>query len=119
MQLVMDADRLELSLEGLEYLWAFRLAPVSVPLAHVTRAEASLPPWTWKELRAPGTAIPGLIKAGTYYTSRGREFWYVVRSRWAKPLTIDLEGERFRRIVISIDDAEGWADRINAAVARQ
>ncbi|MCC6557143.1 MAG: hypothetical protein IT372_29675 [Polyangiaceae bacterium] len=114
MQLVMDADRLELSLEGLEHLWAFKLAPVSVPLAHITRAEAALPPSSWRDIRAPGTAVPGLIKAGTYYTPRGRELWYVVRSRVKEPLTIELTGERYRRIVISIEDARGWADRINA-----
>lgn len=116
MQLVMDADRLELSLEGLEHVWAFRLRPISVPLAHVTRAEASMPRTSWKELRAPGTAVPGLIKAGTYYTPRGREFWYVVRSRTRRPLTIELSGEPFQRLVIVIEDAQGWVERINAAV---
>jgi hypothetical protein len=121
MQLVLDADRLELSLEGWEHLWAFRLGHFSVPLAHVVRAEASRPPWTWKTIRAPGTAVPGLIKAGTYYTAEGREFWYVVRSPWKQPLTpltIELRGEPFERLVVSIDDARGWAERINAALAR-
>lgn len=119
MQLVLDADRLELSLEGIEHVLAFRIAPVSVHLAHVIRAEAALPPWTWKQLRAPGTAIPGVIKAGTYYTPRGKEFWYVVHSRWAQPLTVEIDGEPLARLVISIDDAEAWAARINAACARR
>lgn len=114
MQLVMDADRLELSLEGLERLWAFKLAPIAVPLAHIARAEAKLPSRTWRQIRAPGTAVPGLIKAGTYHTPGGREFWYVVRSRSKRPLTIELEGERYQRLVLSVDDAPGWAARLNA-----
>ena len=113
MQLVMDADRLELWLEGLEHLWAFKLAPISIPLAHVVRAEARLPPRTFR-LRAPGTGVPGLIQAGTYHTPQGREFWYVVRGRGKEPLSIELEGERYRRLVLSIEGADGWAARINA-----
>ena len=27
----------------------------------------------------PVTFIPGVIKAGTYLTNRGKEFWYVTR----------------------------------------
>ena len=113
MQLVMDADRLELWLEGLEHLWAFKLAPISIPLTHVVRAEAALPPRTWR-IRAPWTAVPGLIQAGTYYTPQGREFWYVARGHGKEPLSIELEGERYRRLVLSIGDARGWVERINA-----
>jgi len=118
MQLVMDADRLELTLEGWEHLLAFRIRPLSVPLAHVERAEASRPPFTWKSLRAPGTSVPGLLKAGTYYTDRGKEFWYVERRDGQQPLTLELRDEPFRRLVLSIADARGWADRINDAIRR-
>ncbi|WP_437598585.1 hypothetical protein WMF28_38175 [Sorangium sp. So ce590] len=114
MQLRMDGDRLTLTLEGVERLWAVKLAPIVVPREHVTRAEATLPPATWRQIRAPGTALPGLIKAGTYYTDRGKEFWYTVRRRKHNPLTIELEGESYRRLVLTIDDSTGWIARINA-----
>ncbi|WP_437327689.1 hypothetical protein [Sorangium sp. So ce381] len=114
MQLRIEGDRLTLTLEGAERLWAVRLRPIVVPREHVARAEAALPPSTWKEIRAPGTALPGVIKAGTYFTAHGKEFWYWVRSRKEHPLTIELEGEWYRRLVLTIDDAAGWAERINA-----
>lgn len=116
MQLVIEASRLTLTLEGTERLWAFKLGPISVPREHVVRAEVALPPSTWKELRAPGTMLPGVIKAGTYYTGRGKEFWYAVRSRKDNPLTIELQEESYRRLVLTIDDAANWAERINAWV---
>jgi hypothetical protein len=116
MQLALEADRFVLTLEGGERVWAVKLGPLSIPKAHVVRAEAALPPITWKELRAPGTFLPGVIKAGTYYTARGKEFWYVVRSRKNSPLTIELQDETYRRIVLTIDDAASWAERINAWV---
>jgi hypothetical protein len=114
MHLSLDSDRLTLTLEGAERLWAVKLGPLSIPKEHVARAEAALPPITWKELRAPGTFLPGVIKAGTYYTARGKEFWYAVRSRKNNPLTIELQDESYRRLVLTIDDAANWAERINA-----
>ncbi|WP_437733820.1 hypothetical protein [Sorangium sp. So ce1335] len=114
MQLRIDGDRLTLTLQGAERLWALKLSPIVVPREHVTRAEAALPPATWRAIRAPGTALPGLIKAGTYYTDRGKEFWYTVRSRKDNPLTIELAGESYRRLVLTLDDSAGWAERISA-----
>jgi len=116
MQLELTENRLILILEGQERLWAFKLGPIVVPRAHVARAEAALPPSTWKELRAPGTMLPGVIKAGTYYTERGKEFWYAVRSRKDNPLTIELTDESYRRLAVTVDDAANWAERINAWV---
>jgi hypothetical protein len=49
---------------------------------------------TWKEIRAPGTAIPGLIKAGTYYTFRGKEFWMLKKKDF--PIRIELKNNKFR-----------------------
>src|SRR5262245_24164155 len=117
MQITLEDDKLILSLSGTERLWAAKLRPITVPRADVVRAETALPRTTWKELRAPGTFVPGVIKAGTYYTSRGKEFWYAVRSRKDNPLTIELRGASYRRLVLTIDDAANWAERINAWVS--
>src|SRR5262245_53841603 len=114
MQITLEDDKLILTLEGVERLWAVKLGPITVPRAHVVRAETALPRTTWKELRAPGTLVPGVIKAGTYYTTRGKEFWYAVRSRKDNPLTIELTDASYRRLVVTIDDAANWAERINA-----
>ena len=45
-----------------------------IPLQNIKNVSAELPKPTWKEIKAPGTFIPGLIKAGTYYTDKGQEF---------------------------------------------
>ena len=118
MQITLADDQLILTLEGAERLWAFKLGPITVPRANVARAETALPRTTWKELRAPGTFLPGVIKAGTYYTDRGKEFWYAVRSRKDSPLTIELTGDGYRRVVVTIDDAATFARQINDWVSR-
>lgn len=59
----------------------------------------------------PGTYFPGLIKAGTYYTRNGKEFWYVIRGK--NYLTIELENESYKRIVLGLDENQEWVGKIN------
>ena len=114
MQITLTDDQLILTLTGMERLWTLKLGPITVPRTNVARAETALPPTTWMQLRAPGTSVPGFIKAGTYYTTRGKEFWYAVRSQKDNPLTIELTGAPYRRLVLTIEDAANLAERINA-----
>lgn len=114
MHLAIEDDRLTLTLQGAERFWAFKLDPIVVRREQVVRAEAALPPAGLLDIRAPGTGLPGVIKAGTYYTPRGKEFWYAVRSRKDQPLTIELKDAGYKRMAVTIDGAVGWAARINA-----
>ena len=63
------------------------------------------------EVRVPGTFIPGVIKAGTYWTRAGKEFWYVRRGM-SDYVTIELaDGAPFRRMVFGLDgDISGFLD---------
>lgn len=55
------------------------------------------PPW----LRNPGTAIPGLIVAGTYQNLKGRkEFWSTHFNN--NTIVIELEREKYHRIVCDL-----------------
>ena len=82
-----------------------------IPLPHIQEATITAPKTTWKELRSPGTFIPGFIKAGTYYTDRGKEFW-LVDYRQANYLTIELQNESYQRIVLTLEDNESWQKRL-------
>jgi hypothetical protein len=115
MRIDLTEDRLTLTFEGAERFWAFKASPVSVPRDRVTGVQNRLPPSTWKTLRAPGTMVPGLIKAGTYYTPAGKELWYATRAHKGDPLAIELAGgEPYRWIALTIEDSVAWAERIRA-----
>jgi hypothetical protein len=70
-----------------------------------------------------GTGIPGAIIAGTYIKKGDRAFVSWTRKR-GLPLEITLaakmapsaRGTQFNRIIIGIDDPQGWADKINDAI---
>ena len=98
-----------------EKIWALH-GDISVPWSQVSGAE-TLDRTFWRELgfRIPGTAIPPWYVAGTYIWRKDRAF--VSWSRKRIPLQINLNGNRFSRIVVGVDDAEDWAERINYTLA--
>ncbi|AFY56052.1 hypothetical protein Riv7116_3601 [Rivularia sp. PCC 7116] len=83
-----------------------------IPLSHIEQVTTTAPQTTWKELRSPGTALPGLVRAGTYYSQRGKEFW-LVNYRKNNYLTIELQNENYKRIVMTVENNEFWQQRLN------
>ena len=86
-----------------------------IPLSHIRQATTTPPKTSWKELRSPGTFIPGWLKGGTYYTERGKEFW-LVNYRQPNYLNIDLQNESYQRIVLTIEDNEFWQQQISEEI---
>jgi hypothetical protein len=117
MEVSLEEDALVVKLGLLEKLAAVRWTDVRVPRDNVAGAEPVLPPPTWKQLRLPGTHLPGLIKAGTYLTNRGWEFWYLTRNGRQHPVTVSLRGHRYARLVLGI--GEPTAERINEWATRR
>ena len=83
---------------------------IKIPISQITQVSGDLLDTTWKEIRMPGTALPGVIKAGTYITDRGKEFWYVTRNK--KILRIELTNNFYKRIILGLDDNSFWLDEL-------
>lgn len=83
-----------------------------IPLSHIEQVTTVPPQTTWRELRSPGTFIPSLVKAGTYYTKRGKEFW-LVNYQQDNYLNIELQNETYQRIIITFEENESWQQRLN------
>lgn len=65
-------------------------------------------------LRMPGTAVPGLIYAGTFIKGGDRQFAFMTRK--TQPVVIELANEQFARIILGVADPRAAATRINAAI---
>ncbi|MFM8658501.1 MAG: PH domain-containing protein [Candidatus Nitrosotenuis sp.] len=61
-------------------------------------------------IRLPGTYIPYIITAGTYYTRSGKEFWYVIKKK--NILRLELQNESYARFILGIDDNEFWKQKL-------
>jgi hypothetical protein len=115
MQLAIDADQLRIELTRMERFWSVHVGKtITVPLAQIRDVTMDAPQTNWQEIRSPGTEVPGVIKAGTYYHDRIRSFWY---TQPKKPvLALELAPDAYyRKIVLAIDDNLDWRDRIAAA----
>ncbi len=108
MKLEISDRKLRIDLGDLGKILSIR-GGFEIPLDNIVKVGTEAYRTGWREIRAPGTHVPGAIKAGTYYTPRGKEFWYVTEKG---VLVLELENESYKRIVISIDNNEEWAERI-------
>ena len=87
---------------------------LTVPGKQVVGAQALGKGW-WKTLGLRvGTALPGVMLAGTFI--RKGDLAYVSWSRGQEVLQINLTGHKYSRILVGVDDAEALAEDINAAI---
>ena len=102
--------------QGWSRLWALR-SRVTVPLTSiraVRRADPDVVRGWWKGLRLPGTHVPGIIVAGTFYQGSKRHFWDVRRP--ARAIEVELAGAAYDRLVVDVADPDAAVERLRAAI---
>lgn len=112
-EITVTADELVVVPHGLDKLWSFT-RELRIPLTHVRGATAD--PGVIDEprgMRAPGLAMPGKY-AGSFHRDGDVTFWNVSDPR--DNLVIELQDEKYRRLVLTVTDPAGEERRINAAV---
>ena len=58
--------------------------------------------------------LPGVIRAGTFYRDGNRAFWDVHHPE--KTIVIDLHDERYKELVLEVDDPEAAVRLIQNAL---
>lgn len=93
-------DRLELRLTTAERLLAFHRSDVVIERSSIRSATVTEDPWIWvRGIRAPGTAVPLTIAAGTWKFHGGKDFLLIKRT--AAAVVIDLVDEEYSRVIVS------------------
>ncbi len=62
----------------------------------------------------PGTSVPGVIKAGTFYWDGKRVFWDVHHPE--KTIVIDLHDERYNQLIVEVEDPQAAVGLIQSAL---
>ena len=95
--------KLTLLVRGADKLWALK-SSLEIPLIHIAsvRADPEVARGWYHGIRMPGTNVPGVITAGTFYQDGKRVFWDVHHPE--KTIVIDLHDERFNELVVEVDD---------------
>jgi hypothetical protein len=112
MKLQLNNNELTVALEGWERVWALRRQLI-IPRGKIVHAEWHAAPFELHaSLRLAGTAVPGVIAAGTFYGQGMKQFLYVRRPRgWRrstveKVLILDLHDMFYHRVVLTCADAD-------------
>jgi hypothetical protein len=114
-ELSIGEGKLMLHVRGADKLWSFK-SSLEIQLVHIAavRADPEVARGWWHGIRMPGTNLPGMIIAGTFYQDGKRVFWDVHDPE--KTIVIDLHDERFNQLVVEVADPESAVKLIQNAL---
>ena len=102
-EVTVSSGILNLEVKGWDKLWALK-SRLEIPLANIrgVRADPRVARGWWKGIRAPGTHIPGVIVAGTFYQDGKRIFCDVHNAE--NTIVLDLTDERYDQLIVEVAD---------------
>lgn len=114
-ELSIEHGMLVVDVKGVDQLFAARRR-IEVPLSAVRSVRYDpAAARRWPGVRAPGTHIPFVVRAGTFYSHDQRSFWDVHHADRA--IVIELEGERWNRMVLEVADPAAAVRLVEHAAA--
>ncbi len=108
-------SKLTLHIGGVDKLWAFK-SSLEIPLVHIAgvRADPEAARGWYHGIRMPGTNLPGVITAGTFYQDGKRVFWDVHNPE--KTIVIHLHDERYNELLVEVDNPDAAVKLIQNAL---
>jgi hypothetical protein len=111
-----QGDTAVFDVQGLHKLWAFK-SRLKIPQAHIknVRADPDVATGLWKGFRMPGTHLPGILVAGTFFKGGKRFFWDVRKKQ--NTIVVELDDEPYHQLIIEVEDPAAEIARLRPPVA--
>jgi len=102
-QVTQENGRVTFEIKGLHKLWALKdsIEVNRDNILDVHQHFASIN--GWRGWRVPGTHIPYIITAGTYYKRGEKHFWDVMN--WDNTIVVELKNEAFDKLIVEVESA--------------
>lgn len=115
--LAVQEGKLILHVLGADRLWAFK-SSLEIPLEHITgiRSDPDIARGWLHGMRAPGTNIPGVITAGTFFQHGQRVFWDVHHPE--NTVVISLHDERYNELIVEVENPQMAVLQISSYLSR-
>ena len=98
-------------IRGFHKFWAFK-SSIQVPQRNIIKACQEHGEFTfWKGFRMPGTEIPGIITAGTFY-KKGWNFWDVRGKE--NVIVVTLQDHFYKKLIIEVENPHKIMQLLNA-----
>jgi hypothetical protein len=106
---------LVLHVNGIDKLWTLK-SSLEIPLAHITeiKADPTVAHGWWHGLKMPGTNIPGVLTAGTFYQHGQRVFWDVHNPD--NTIVIQLKDERYSELIVEVADPKAAVELVKTGL---
>ncbi len=110
-----SGDVLVLNVRGMDKLWALK-SSLEIPLRHVAgvRTDPAAASGWYHGLRMPGTNIPGVLTAGTFYQDGKRVFWDVHDPK--NTVIFDLKDERYNELIVEVADPATVVEQLRGRI---
>lgn len=110
-------ENLILHVEGMDKVWALK-SQLTIPLKHITgiRLDEEMVKKWYHGVRLPGTSIPGVITAGTFYQEGKRVFWDIHHP--AQAVVLSLADEMYDELVIEVENPTEFILNLQRVVGR-
>ena len=87
---------------GMHKLWAFK-SELTIPVDNILNAHQDLESIKgFHGWRLPGTSVPSIITAGTFYKDGNKIFWDV--SNMENCIIVDLKDEDYNQLIIEVEN---------------
>lgn len=113
--LTISGGNLVVHVRGADQLWAFK-SSLEIPLVHIAniKADPAVARGWWHGIRMPGTNVPGVLTAGTFYQDGRRVFWDVHNPD--NTVVIELKDERYQELIVEVADPKAAVELVKAAL---
>lgn len=112
-KLIIENNTLFVIPQGLDKVWSFKNR-LKIPMTNVMGATIDKEILnTNKGFRGPGLQLPNKW-SGTFTLDGEKTFWNVTRK--TTPVVIQLKNERFSRLILGLENATQWVDKINNSI---
>ena len=99
-----QGDDILFTVQGLHKVWTFK-SSLTIPRAHIAGArQDAAAARDLHGFRALGTAVPRVIKAGTFYFNYGLKPAFVDVMHPEQTVIIDLHDEEYQQLIIEVED---------------
>ncbi len=87
---------------------------VSIPIKNIVSVSTERAKPSWLSIKM-GTHIPKGLMAGTFWTRRGKTFYYV--RDFSKCITLHLKDHEYSKVVVEVDDKEAVAKELRKDIS--
>lgn len=101
-----------ITLDTKEKLMALKRT-ISIPKENIVSVSTERAKPSWLSIKM-GTHVPRGFMAGTFWTRKGKAFYYV--RDFSKCVTLNLQNHEYSKVVIEVDDKEAVARELKQAL---